>query len=215
MIMHVKRYIALFLSVVLGTTALGAVSTLINNTEIDQAFKYTGPDARTVGVAGEFSNWSELPMVKDDSGTWSRTVHLKPGYYGYKFIVNGEWVLDPANSMRKEVNDLEDSAVSVGGVLPPVATPGPSVSGKTPTTFSYADANAKSVSIAGEFNQWSATANPMQKGQQGLWTATIPLKSGKYLYKFVVDGTWKADPLSPDGDDDGFGGKNSVKTVGP
>jgi 1,4-alpha-glucan branching enzyme len=213
--MYVKRYVALFLSVALGTTALGAVSTLTNSAEIDQTFKYTDPDAKTVGVAGEFSNWSEFPLTRDDSGTWSRTVHLKPGYYGYKFVVNGEWVLDPATSARKEVNDLEDSAVSVGGVLPAVAPPGPTVSGKTPTTFSYTDAAAKSVSIAGEFNQWSVTANPMQKGQQDLWTAAIPLKPGKYSYKFVVDGTWKADPLNPDGDDDSFGGKNSVKTVGP
>jgi 1,4-alpha-glucan branching enzyme len=213
--MYVKRCIALSLTVALTTTALGAVSILTNNDEIDQTFKYTGPDAKTVGVAGEFSNWSELPMTKGDSGAWSRMVHLKPGYYGYKLIVDGEWVLDPANSARKEVNDLDNSAVSVGGVLSALAPPDPTVSGKTPTTFSYTDAKARSVSIAGEFNQWSATANPMQKGQQGLWTATIPLKSGKYLYKFVVDGTWKADPLSPDGDDDGFGGKNSVKTVGP
>ena len=213
--MNVKHCLALFLSVALAKTALGAVSTLTNADQIEQTFKYTGPDARTVSVAGEFSNWSELPMTRDNSGTWSRTVHLKPGYFGYKLVIDGEWVLDPANFARKAVNDIEDSAVSVGGVLPAVATPGPSVSEKTPTTFSYIDPAAKSVSIAGEFNQWSATANPMQKDPQGLWTATVPLKPGKYPYKFVVDGTWKADPLSSDGPDDGFGGKNSLKTVGP
>jgi 1,4-alpha-glucan branching enzyme len=213
--MCVKRCHALFLSVAFTVTALGAVPILTNNDQIDQAFKYTDPDAKTVNVAGEFSNWSELPMTKDDTGTWLRTIHLKPGYYGYKLIVNGEWVLDPANPAHKEVNDIEDSAVSVGGVLSAVATLDPSAPGKTPTTFSYTDVNARSVSIAGEFNQWSATANPLQKDQQGLWTATISLKPGKYAYKFVVDGTWKADPLSPDGADDGFSGKNAVKTVGP
>ena len=212
--MHVKRCLALFLSVALTAIAFGAVSTLTSNDGLDQTFKYTGPDAKSVGVAGEFDNWSELPMTRDDSGAWSRTVHLKPGYYGYKHNVNEEWVLDPANPARKTVNDIEDSAVSVGGVVPaPVVTP---VSqGGAGTAFAYTDPAAKSVSIAGEFNQWSATANPMRKGQQGLWTATIPLKPGKYPYKFVVDGTWKADPLSPDGDDDGFGGKNSVKIVNP
>jgi len=213
--MYVKRYAALFFSFALAITASGAVSTATNHDEIDQAFKYTGPSAKAVGVAGEFSDWSVLPMTRDDSGTWSRTVPLKPGYYGYKLIVDGEWVLDPVSSARKEVNDIEDSAVSVGGVLPAVATPNPTVSGKTPIKFAYTDIGAKSVSVAGEFNQWSTTANPMQKGEQGLWTVIIPIKPGKYLYKFFVDGTWKADPLNPDGDDDGFGGKNSVKTVGP
>jgi 1,4-alpha-glucan branching enzyme len=314
--MHVKRGLALFFSIALAITGLGAVSILPNNDEIDQTFKYAGATAKVVGVAGEFSNWSELPMTKDDSGTWSRTVHLKPGYYGYKLVVDGEWVLDPVNSARKQVNDIEDSAVSVGGVLPAVATPIPAVSGKTSTAFSYTDASAqsvqlagefngwldnvdgkvtghtewllhndgsgnwtltaplapgkhtfkyvidsgarwehdphlpvasddnsiievqapgvapvpqggaaasfsysdpvaKSVFVAGEFNQWSTTANPMRKNQQGTWTAVIPLKPGKYLYKLVVDGAWKADPLSPDSDDDGFGGKNSVKNVKP
>ncbi len=213
--MNVKRCLALFLSVALTITALGAVSTLTNNDQIEQTFRYTGPDAKTVSVAGEFSNWSELPMTRDNAGIWSRTVHLKPGYYGYKLVVDGEWARDPASSARKVVNDIEDSAVSVGGVLPAVTAPDPIVSGTTPTTFSYTDPAVKSVSIAGEFNQWNATANPMQKDSQGLWTATIPLKPGKYSYKFVVDGTWKADPLNPDGTDDGFGAKNSLKTVGP
>ena len=154
-------------------------------------------------------------MTRDDSGAWSRTVQLKPGYYGYKLIVDGEWILDPLTSARKAVNDIEDSAVSVGGVLSAVATPDPTGSGKAPTTFSYTDIDARSVSIAGEFNQWSATANPMQKDPQGVWTAVIPLSPGKYSYKFVVDGTWKADPSSSDWADDGFGAKNSVKTVGP
>jgi 1,4-alpha-glucan branching enzyme len=324
--MYVKRYLALFFSVIFAITALPAVSLVADNqAEIDHAFKYAGPNAKAVSIAGEFSNWSELPMTRDESGTWSRTVHLRPGYYGYKLVVDGEWILDPVSSARKEVNDIEDSAVSAGGVLPPVAALVPAVSGKTSTVFSYTDASAqsvhlagefngwldnidgkvtghtewllrndgsgnwklnvplalgkhtfkyvidggarweddphlpvapdgnsiievqapgvapvsqagasgprsqgaggvsfsysdpiaKSVSVAGEFNQWSTTANPMQKDQQGIWIAMIPLKPGKYLYKLVVDGTWKADPLSPDGDDDGFGGKNSVKTVNP
>jgi 1,4-alpha-glucan branching enzyme len=321
MIMYVKRGLALFLSVAFTITARGAVSIQTNNDESDLIFKYSGPDARTVGLAGEFSNWSELPMTRDATGDWLRTVHLKPGYYGYKLIVNGEWVLDPVNSARKVVNDIEDSAVSVGGVLPvptpSVATPVPTVSEITvPTSFLYADANAKTVQlagdfnnwldatdgkvtghddwlfqnggagnwtltvplktgkhafkyvvdggarwetnphlpvdadgnsiievrasapvqvsqssagtsftytnpaakgvfVAGEFNQWNTTANPMLRSEQGVWTVTIPLKPGKYLYKLVVDGAWKTDPLCPDGPDDGHGGKNSIKVVSP
>ena len=55
----------------------------------------------------------------------------------------------------------------------------------------------------------------MKKGEQDVWSATIPLKPGKYLYKLMVDGAWKTDPLSLDGPDDGYGGKNSVKIVAP
>jgi 1,4-alpha-glucan branching enzyme len=71
------------------------------------------------------------------------------------------------------------------------------------------------VYVAGDFNQWSATATPMQKDGSGVWTAVIPLKPGKYQYKFVVDGNWKQDPLNPDAADDTFGGRNSVKSIAP
>src|SRR6266850_1025753 len=111
--MHVTRCLALFLGIVFSLPAAAAVKSVGPVDEgLEQTFKYTNPDAKTVSVAGEFNNWGELPMTKDDSGTWSRTVHLKPGYYAYKLVVNGEWILDPANPARKTVNDMEDSAVS-------------------------------------------------------------------------------------------------------
>jgi len=322
MIMHVKRWLALFLVPAFAVTALGTVSTATDQAEIDQTFQYNdGGAAGTVGIAGEFNNWSPLPMAKNAFGVWSLTLHLKPGFYGYKLVVDGEWVLDLANPLHKTVNDIEDSAVSVGGVLPvpaPVtATPVPSVSDTTvPTAFLYVDASAKTVQlagefnnwldnvdskvtghpewmlrndgsgnwaltvplttgkhafkyvvdggarweanpqlpadadgnsiievrtpapasspsisagslftytnpvakgvfVAGEFNHWNTTASPMSKSEQGVWTVSIPLKPGKYEYKFVVDGAWKTDPLSADGPDDGHGGKNSVKVVSP
>jgi len=312
--MYGLRCMALSLGVVLSVAAAVAQAAVKTDAEIDQTFTYSDPKAKNVTVAGEFSNWSELPMARDDSGKWSRTVHLKPGYYGYKYVVDGDWILDPGNSARKTVDGLEDSAMSVGGVravadgvasankIPvtfsftdahatsvllagefnnwadnedgkvtghtewllkgdgsgnwtltvpmalgkfkfkyvidggarwetdpkmPVATDGNSVIevqgmasapapvGSGGAAFTYADATAKSVFVAGEFNQWSAIANPMQKDASGTWTAAIPLKPGKYQYKFVVDGNWKQDAANADAADDTYGGKNSVKTVGP
>ncbi len=69
--------------------------------------------------------------------------------------------------------------------------------------------------VAGDFNEWNATANPMEREASGVWIASIPLKPGKYQYKYVVDGNWKQDPLNPETADDTFGGRNSVKTIGP
>jgi hypothetical protein len=60
--------------------------------------------------------------------------------------------------------------------------------------FTYADPNAASVTWAGEFNGWNATASPMAKGGDGTWSIVIPLPPGKHQYKFVVDGQWIADP---------------------
>ena len=70
------------------------------------------------------------------------------------------------------------------------------------------------VNLAGEFNAWSTSADPMAKQPDGTFSLTKKLAAGRYGYKFVVDGNWKADPSVTDGVDDGFGGKNSVVTVG-
>lgn len=77
--------------------------------------------------------------------------------------------------------------------------------------FTYTDENAGSVSWAGAFNNWSTTANPMQKGEGGVWTITLPLGAGEHQYKFVVDGQWVADPENPATAGD-YG--NSVVSVG-
>ena len=60
--------------------------------------------------------------------------------------------------------------------------------------FTYRDRAAKAVALAGEFNGWSPTANPMTRGDDELWSVVVPLKPGEQPYKFVVDGTWFADP---------------------
>jgi len=80
--------------------------------------------------------------------------------------------------------------------------------------FSFLAPDAKSVALAGTFNNWSTSSDPMKKGEGGVWTVVKPLDPGSYQYKFVVNGSdWKPDPQNPNGTDDGFGGKNSVLTV--
>ncbi|MFH1680883.1 MAG: glycogen-binding domain-containing protein, partial [Candidatus Eisenbacteria bacterium] len=63
--------------------------------------------------------------------------------------------------------------------------------------FTYADPNAGAVFLAGAFNNWSAEANPLTLGEDGVWSAVVPLGEGKHEYKLVVDGQWFADPDNP------------------
>lgn len=62
------------------------------------------------------------------------------------------------------------------------------------TSFRLAAPEATEVFLAGEFNQWSATATPMQRGSDGAWVAALDLPAGRYEYKFVVDGQWVCEP---------------------
>nr|XP_019001922.1 uncharacterized protein I203_05633 [Kwoniella mangroviensis CBS 8507]OCF65383.1 hypothetical protein I203_05633 [Kwoniella mangroviensis CBS 8507] len=58
-------------------------------------------------------------------------------------------------------------------------------------TFSWG-AGAQSVHIAGNFNNWSADATPLEKQADGSFTAQVPLPWGeKQAFKYVVDGEWK------------------------
>ena len=73
---------------------------------------------------------------------------------------------------------------------------------------------AKSVSVAGDFNGWNPGQTQLERSEGGLWTATIPLKPGRYQYMFVIDGKqWIADPLAAEGAGDGFGAQNAVLDV--
>ncbi len=74
---------------------------------------------------------------------------------------------------------------------------------------------AQTVTLAGTFNEWSTTANPMRlEGDRFVTELLLP--AGTYSYKFVVNGSeWYPDPKNPQKTPDGFGGWNSVLEVGP
>lgn len=84
---------------------------------------------------------------------------------------------------------------------------------KTVSVNFYAP-QARTVSVAGDFNRWSAEEGVMKRQENGTWTVEVPLKPGVYHYMFVVDGEgWIPDPKSESYRDDGFGNRNSVLRV--
>ena len=73
----------------------------------------TFSDAHIVALAGSFNDWDQSQLVcgKED-GAWVCRIDLKPGSYTYKFIVDGNWVLDPSNP-----NTTVDDAGNTNNVL--------------------------------------------------------------------------------------------------
>jgi chromosome partitioning protein len=58
------------------------------------------PGARAVQLAGNFNEWSperEPLFHLSGHGLWQKTIPLPPGRYEYKYVIDGDWVLDPAN----------------------------------------------------------------------------------------------------------------------
>lgn len=77
------------------------------------------------------------------------------------------------------------------------------------------DSKAHTVAIAGDFNGWSPQANLLEDlDGDGIWTATLDLKPGRYEYMFVLDEEkWLPDPNALRYVKDGFGNKNAILEI--
>jgi len=84
---------------------------------------------------------------------------------------------------------------------------------KKRVTFQFNDAKASRVFLAGSFNFWDPSVQPLRKDAEGRWKTTITLLHGVYQYRFIVDGEWKEDPSSLNKQIDGSITSNSVIVV--
>ena len=75
---------------------------MTRNRSIKQTFQLVAPAAKSVVLAGDFTQWREraIPMQRDHNGIWSASVGLAPGAHRYRFIVDGEWRDDPECNRR-------------------------------------------------------------------------------------------------------------------
>jgi len=82
-----------------------------------------------------------------------------------------------------------------------------------PVRFKFSHPNARTVCIAGTFNDWRPEAKPMRPTGAGCWLEKSDLAPGTYEYCFVVDGCWMPDPQAHETRPNPFGGRNSILTV--
>jgi len=73
---------------------------------------------------------------------------------------------------------------------------------------------ARSVQLAGDFNNWLADDLTLTDNEKGRWEIKIPVTQGRYRYKFIVDGQWCVDPKSDIVEANGYGTFDSVIEVG-
>lgn len=81
--------------------------------------------------------------------------------------------------------------------------------------FSLLQPDARTVALAGRFNEWSATSHPLSRQPSGAWTIVVELPPGEHPFMFVVDGQWLSPPVAEDYADDGFGKRNGIVVVRP
>lgn len=156
-------------------------------------------NARQVQLAGSFTNWqfNALSMNRTDSG-WIMVVKLGAGKYWYKFIIDGGWTTDPDNDLHED-----DGRGNMNSVY-----------FKPNYTFTLNRfRNAREVYLSGNFNNWLRHDIAMEPTATG-WEVDLYLAAGTHTYKYIVDGTWYADPDNPNQLPDGERGFNSVVRIG-
>lgn len=79
--------------------------------------------------------------------------------------------------------------------------------------FELTRPDAKTVCVAGTFNDWRPTSTPMIELEDAHWVKELALSPGRYEYLLVVDGEWMSDPLAKETAPNPFGGVNSVLHV--
>ncbi len=80
-------------------------------------------------------------------------------------------------------------------------------------SFRLVEPNAKRVLLVGDFTEWQKGAIPMNRGENGVWTAAVKLGPGTHSYLFIVDGEWREDPECSIRVPNPYGGQNMVRQV--
>lgn len=155
--------------------------------------------AEKVLLAGNFSNWEldAIPMTKVDSG-WITSLKLKPGKYLYKFIADGNWMVDTDNKNVENDGMGNDNSVFYF----------------TNTVFRLDTfIHAKKIILSGSFNNWNEKELQMIRTGNG-WQLPIFLAEGTYTYRYIVDGKWMRDPGNQHVLPNEFNDYNSVISIG-
>lgn len=82
-----------------------------------------------------------------------------------------------------------------------------------PVLFEFTDPAAKTVCVAGTFNDWKPESKALNSSGSGNWWKKTDLAPGTYEYCLVVDGKWIPDPKARESVPNPFGGRNSILHV--
>ena len=79
------------------------ISETSQNRANSHCFQLFAPAAKSVLLAGDFTEWEKQPiaMQPSNNGIWSKVASLVAGKHRYLFIVDGHWREDPECSWRE------------------------------------------------------------------------------------------------------------------
>lgn len=158
------------------------------------------------GHTGRFAKDGWTVSKKNNNVYWI-IKEIQPAA-GSMNIIAQPWIIENENptSQNLSTNAFTDRVFGFNHFKNPSVTE--LNNGLTMFTF-RSSRNVSHVFLSGSFNNWSTGGLPMTKNGD-LWQVTLPLKPGRYEYKFIADGKWFRDPENVLKTDDFCGGFNSV-----
>jgi chromosome partitioning protein len=79
--------------------------------------------------------------------------------------------------------------------------------------FTIVAPRAREVRVTGAFTAWSHEGVPLEREENGTWSAIIDVGPGQHEYRFIIDGVWVKDPNNEEYIMNEFGQENSVVVV--
>lgn len=185
-------------------------------------FTYRNLIAKEISIAGNFTNWKLIPMKRNTYGVFyyiyklqaNNELNLKK--FSYKFLIDGVWDIDPANTIKEifsntevSIFEFEDTILQYHlaktEILKRYSSKSLQKNDYFLVEFKIHESHLKrilnkekinSVSIVSNFNYWNPYSNFLEKDEKGIYRWKTKLFKGTYFYNFVIDGEWVLDPLN-------------------
>ena len=180
--------------------------------------------------ADAFESWSRA-VTRDRAPAWLEnrilvSLPVSPGAPWYRQVLS--YLIEPKRVRIRPLSmGLAAAILAALLVVPQQTLPPAAESAATPVVqpvsssavvyvqFVFVANGARSVAVAGDFNDWQREGVALRDADgDGVWTGFVALRPGQHKYMFIVDGEqWVTDPGAERYVDDGFGMQNAVITV--
>ena len=180
-----------------GTIPAGA-----SNLKLHWGVNETAPGAwleppQSIWPPGTISTGSgmsaQTPMISLGEGIWSLSIQTNDSIYTlhYVFTDDVNWDNNSGNNWNILLEEPPPSVLTWHTFRYDARSRW--------ATFNLEDIN--SVVVAGTFNGWSSSANPLIEDENGVFKLEVQIPIGANNYKFVVNGSnWVQDPDNPNTD---------------
>jgi hypothetical protein len=120
---------------------------------------------------------------------------------------------EPARPQPVKLQAVQPEATRLDVVKPEPAKSEPARPKTSHVCLEFVKPDAKTVCVAGSFNEWKPEKTPLAPLGNGRWAGDVKVRPGRHEYLFVVDGQWLPDPQAKETVQNPFGGRNSVLVV--